>query len=102
MWRTSPGELIRARYLRGEIDEEEAERRLRVLAGLTALLLPALLISLTFAFRALLFRDVLPTPLLLRIAAVLAPIGPLFALAVHLLVERPAFRAAVERRKSLG
>lgn len=100
MWGTSPGELIRARFLRGEIDAAEAERRLRALAWMTALVLPALLIGLTFAFRALLFRDALPAPLLLRIAGVLGPIGPLFALAAHLLVERPALRRAVELRKS--
>jgi hypothetical protein len=99
--RVSPGDLIRARYLRGEIDAEEAGRRLTILAWMIALLFPVGLLAAFFGLRMLLTRDAsYPLAFRIQLAMLLAPIGPLFAIAVDRLVERPALRRAVERRES--
>jgi hypothetical protein len=99
--RVSPGDLIRARYLRGEIDAEEAGRRITVMSWMIALLFPAALLPAFFGMWMLLHRAYYYPLAMVQIAALLAPIGPLFAIVVDRLIERPALRRAVERRESM-
>jgi hypothetical protein len=101
--RVSPGDLIRARYLRGEIDAEEAGRRITVMSWMIALLFPAVLLPAFFGMWMLLHRAYAHAyPLaMVQLAALLAPIGPLFAIVADRLIERPALRRAVARRESI-
>lgn len=98
-WTTSPGDRIREGYLRGDYGAEECARRLRVLAWVTAVLFPAGLLAAFCILRVLLYRTFYPWPLLLELAALVMPLGPVFAWAVDRFVEQPAFRRA-ERRLS--
>ena len=96
----SPWARVRELFLRGDIDEAEAERRHRILGWLTAVFFPTGLFAAICALRWLIYRRFYTLHDLTSLGVLLAPLGPLFAWAVDRFIERPAFREAVERRNA--
>lgn len=88
----SPWERVRRAYLKGDVDEAEAERRLKILRWLTAILFPAGLFVAICALRRLFYGAMYRLDDMAVLAVLLIPIGPIFAWAVDRFIEQPALR----------